>query len=150
MWMCVYVRVSVCPCRPASVVFHWGKSTLSISCHVWLPSVGTDNTAGSAAANSPINERLANRKMVTRHATLTLANEKYFGGRNLAKECARRHRSVQNPLSRTTENVRQFYLNQGKHSQSWFIWVFIPSFHQCEINVHSASQTNNVSYIKTD
>lgn len=26
--------VCVCPFRAASVVFHWGKSTLSISCHV--------------------------------------------------------------------------------------------------------------------
>lgn len=92
----VDVCVCVCPFRPASVVFHWGKSTLSISCHVWLPSVGTDNTAGSVAANSPINEPLTNRKTVTRHATSTLSNEKYFRGRDLAKECARRHRSVRN------------------------------------------------------
>lgn len=90
MWMCV------CSFRPASVVFHWGKSTLSISCHVWLPSVGTDNTAGSAAANWPINKHLANRKTVTRHATSTLANEKHFRGRNPAKECAGRQCSAQN------------------------------------------------------
>lgn len=35
-----------------SVVFHWGKSTLSISCHVWLPSVVTDNTVGSGCGHN--------------------------------------------------------------------------------------------------
>lgn len=117
---CTCARVDVCmcacSCRPASVVFHWGKSTLSISCHVWLPSVGTDNTASSATANWPINKHSANRKTVTRHATSTLANEKHFRGKNPAKEwrMCRDTAFCTEPFPSYGLEVGHFYLNQGK------------------------------------
>lgn len=89
-----------------SVVFHWGKSTPSISCHVWLPSVVTDNTMGSTTANWPINGLLANGMMVARHATLALTNQNCFTGRNLARECAKRYR-----LCSSFFQIQNFFLS---------------------------------------
>lgn len=41
-----------------------------------------------------------------------------------------------------TENARQFYQTQGKHSKSWFILAFFPPFNQCEIYVKSTTRGN--------
>lgn len=61
------------------------SSTLSISCHVWLPSVVTDNTVGSTTANWPINGLLANGRMVARHATFYFDQSKLFYRQEFSK-----------------------------------------------------------------
>lgn len=88
-----YKRVCVCVSFQASksLVFHWGKSTLSISCHVWLPSVVPDNTE---SRNSQLAHYLTFSQWYDgcQACHFALTNHKCFTGRNSAKECAKRHR----------------------------------------------------------
>lgn len=62
-----------------------GGCAPSVSCHVWLPSVGTDNTVGSTTGRRPINGLLANGMTVARHTTLALANRKLLHGQEFCK-----------------------------------------------------------------
>lgn len=124
-WVCVCACVSFQASR--SVVFHWGKSTLSISCHVWLPSVVTDNTVGSATAKWPNNGHSANGMMVARHATLALTNQKCFTERNLAKECTERHLSRQNLFLLTDWKCQTVLPNAGETFTELIYFSLFPS-----------------------
>lgn len=62
-----------------------GGCAPSVSCHVWLPSVGRDNTVGSTTGRRPINGLLANGMTVARHTTLALTNRKLLHGQEFCK-----------------------------------------------------------------
>lgn len=159
VWVCVRAPVLACGlwtvCESFQVgrrfVFHWGKSTLTISCHVWLPSVVTGARAAATTSNRPVSALSAYETTVARHATLASANHECCSRAGIRRKNAPRVlcsscffflSMFEFFCSLMTESVRRFVAVSGGTFRELkadlfcllFLWVTDGSINLCEIS----------------